>query len=145
MICAQINACKKASKHPKISLKDTAGGGSIFKLSNPKRKVFHTIDFEKCVYKNKHNETKCDFGLLHADSMFYIELKGSDVDRGIEQLLSTIYQTERCFKELKKKARLVITRFPSPEITLNTPSCKRLKRLVSNDLIIKQDVHTETI
>jgi hypothetical protein len=145
MICDQINECSIELKIPKKTLIDKKGGNSKYCIENMDRKSFYEIDFEECVYKNKQNDTKCDYGILCEQNVFYIELKGSDVKKGIKQLLATIVETKECFNGKKLKARLIVSKFPKPELIKQTKEYKDLVKIVNQNLIITQNIHTEII
>lgn len=145
MICNEINHCLNSFEIPRKTLRDKKGGNSKYLIENPNHKVFFEIDFEECVYKNRENDTKCDFGIQHENTMYYIELKGSDVKKGVEQLLSTINETERCFKNHTLSARLIVTKFQKPKLVKQTKEYKDLIKIVNQHLIITQNIFTEII
>lgn len=147
MICKEISNCKVISNHLKKTLIDKKGGRSRYIINNKSKLEYSIIDFENCVYKNRDNDTKCDFGLKASNSIFYIELKGSEVTQGIKQLSVTIKDTEKCFENLDKKARLVVSKFSKPEITYRTKEYRNLiKKIGSVDnFVIKQNEYTEII
>jgi hypothetical protein len=147
MICDKIKNCEEKENHSKRTIVDKKGGKSKYLIENKSRNEYSIIDFENCVYKNNHNDTKCDYGLKTENSAFYIELKGSDVLKGIKQLLVTVNETENCFHGMDKKARLIVTRFSSPKRTKLTNDYKNLvKKLGSvGDFVVKQNQYTEII
>ncbi|MEP6806564.1 MAG: hypothetical protein ABI892_18700 [Flavobacterium sp.] len=124
MICkAIVNSSKTYSKRNE-SLKDKKGGKSTYRFQNPLNKEYQLVDFEKDVFAN--DDTKCDYGIKTETEIFYIELKGCDVKKGIEQLLVTLNITEKCFPGLKSKARLIVTNFQKPALVRNTAEYKNL-------------------
>lgn len=147
MICDKIKDCKKSVNHSKKTLVDRKGGKSKYIVNNKLKSTYSIIDFENCVYENTQNDTKCDYGLKTDESIIYIELKGSDVVKGIKQLLITINETEKCFTGLGKKARLIITRFSKPKIAKQTKEYKDLIKKIGclKNLDIKQNEYTEII
>jgi hypothetical protein len=145
MICGEIQECSIAFEVPRKTLVDKKGGSSKYCVENPDRKKFFEIDFEEGVYKNRQQETKCDFGIQSDNSIYYIELKGSDVKKGIEQLLSTINDTGRCFIGKTIKARLIVTKFPKPDLVKQKKEYKDLIKIANKNLIITQNIHTERI
>lgn len=131
MICKQVDKCKgNELRHPVKPLKDPLGGDSNYKLKNPRREAFNLLEFEGCVYKNIKIGKRCDYGLLLGNTVIYIELKGSEAKEGIEQLISTIDDTEKCFRGFNKKVRL-ICKDSRPDITIKTKSYKRLAEKVN--------------
>jgi hypothetical protein len=147
MICNKIVDCQTSFNHPKKTLIDTKGGKSKYIIHNKSNYTYSIIDFENDVYKNKENDTKCDFGLKTTESFFYIELKGSDVVKGIKQLLVTLNETEKCFSDVNKKARLIVTRFSKPKIAKQTKEYKDLIKKIGSveGFVIKQNEYTEII
>ncbi len=160
MICNSINESLTPFKTKLKTFKDRKGGPSKYIVDNKSEGEFFEVDFEKNVYQNKQNDTKCDFGVKTDTTVYYIELKGSGVKGGINQLLSTIQETGNCFSKVKddgkevllvKKARLIVSKFPKPDLVRQSKEYKNLVKAVKfidrkNDhLIIKQNIYTETI
>ena len=142
MICDRIDKGKMAFNSSKKTLLDKKGGKSKYIISNPSNGDFSIIDFEKDIRKSE-NESICDFGMLTDDSFYYIELKGRSVEKGIKQLLTTIRLSNDCFPELSKKSRLVVSRFPNPNLAKKRKEYLDLKRL--SEVIVKQNQYTEII
>ncbi|QTD36228.1 hypothetical protein JL193_08600 [Polaribacter batillariae] len=150
MICNLIESCKVSVNHSKKTLIDKEGGKSKYLIHNKSTSNYSIIDFENCVYKGRQNDTKCDFGLKTETSIFYIELKGSDAIGGIKQLLATVNETEKCFSNIDKKARLIVTRFSKPKVAKQTKQTKEYKDLIKKigsveNFVIKQNAYTEII
>ncbi len=97
MICNSINESLTPFKTKLKTFKDRKGGPSKYIVDNKSEGEFFEVDFEKNVYQNKQNDTKCDFGVKTDTTVYYIELKGSGVKGGINQLLSNIQETGNCF------------------------------------------------
>lgn len=147
MICKEITNCEEGFNQSKKTLIDKKGGKSKYIIDNKSNSDYSIIDFENCVYKNKENDTKCDFGLKTTESIFYIELKGSDIVKGIKQLFTTANETEKCFDILHKKARLVVSKFSKPEVAYRTKEYRNLIKKIGsvNNFEIKQNQYTEII
>lgn len=146
MICNKIRGCEIKESHPIKVLKDRKGGKSIYRIENRSTSNFSIIDFENCVYEERQNDVKCDFGLKTDNSIYYVELKGSDVKNGITQLLETLAETEKCFKGLDKKIRLVATKFSKPNLVKKRREYKDLvKKVGLNNIVITQNIFTENI
>ncbi len=145
MICDEIINCSTSFEIPRKTLIDKKGGNSKYCIDNPDRKEFFEIDFEGGVYKNRNNDTKCDFGIQTKENIYYIELKGSDVKKGVEQLLSTINETEKCFKNHTIEARLIVSKFQKPQLVKQTKEYKDLVKKVNQKFIITQNTFTEII
>lgn len=147
MICGKINECKLDFNNAKKTLNDKKGGSSKYSIENKSKNIFYIIDFEKDIYKNQKNDRKCDFGLLTDKSVYFIELKGSDVNKGIKQLLETIIETENCFNKLNLKSRLIVSRFPKPNLLKKRKEYKDLVKKVGStkEVIISQNIFKEVI
>ena len=148
MICKKIESCKEKSSRQKFSYSDPKGGGSKYFIKNANKTIFYKLEYEHCVFeKEEHPKKKCDLGIVTATNSYYIELKGSHVNDGIKQLLSTIKATENCFKGLNKKARLIVSRVPDIKSTRNTKEYIALIKLINgpNHFVLKQNVYTENI
>jgi len=149
MICDKIKQCSTLTSDARKTLEDKKGCKSKLLIENNFKTEYSIIDFEAGVFNNE--ASKCDFGVLTNDKIFYIELKGSDVKKGIEQLLETINATERCFSTLDFKARLIVSKFQSPKIVKNTKEykdlVKKLKHIPNqnDNLVITQNVYTDKI
>lgn len=148
MICETIRNCSVANSNSKITLNDRKGGRSTYRLENPTNKKCEVIDFEKDVFSN--DVAKCDYGIRTESVIYYIELKGCEVQKGIKQLLETFTATEKCFDDLKPKARLIVTKFPKPGLVRNTAEYKNLVKKLKHvngkdDNLIIQTSFTENI
>lgn len=145
MICKKVKECYENHQKPEHTFSDSEGGNSRLLIENKDRKKFTIINFEHCVYKNRQNDSKCDYGFVTGDSIFYIELKGSEVAKGIKQILSTHNETNKCFEKLEPKARLVVSKFPKPDLVKRSKEYRDLARALNNDIVITQKVHKEKI
>lgn len=147
MICTKIEDCKQKLNNPKKTLVDKKGGKSKYLIANKSQSEYSIINFENCVYEDKQNDTKCDYGIETEDSIYYIELKGSDVIKGVKQILTTFNETEKCFGDKAKKARLIVTRFSKPKIAKQTKEYKDLIKKIGGveGFVIKQNEYTEVI
>lgn len=142
--CQDIENCFTKYSDTKKVLKDKKGGKSQLTIDNSSGFKFEIIDFEDCLYMGRETETKCDFGIRTNESIVYVELKGSDVKKGISQLTSTIHETKKCFEDLNIKARMIVTKFPKPNLVKQRREYIELFKLVKKDLIIKES-YTEQI
>lgn len=145
MICERIKECKKELNKPKDTFVDKIGCNSRYLIENKDRRTYYKIDFENCVYHDRKNDTKCDYGMIVNESVVFIELKGSDVKKGISQLLSTVNETKNCFNGMNLKARLIVSRNTAPNITTRSKDYRDLVRITNNPIIIKKDQYTEKI
>jgi len=151
MIIESIENCYVAFNDRKKTLKDKKGRNSKYLIENCKLEEFHQIDIEECVYKNNSQDTKCDFAIKTSHSVFFIELKGSNVTKGVNQLLETIKETKHCFQNLQLNARLIVSKFSKPDLVRQRKEYVELAKLVkykegkNKNLIIKQNIYTEVL
>jgi len=146
VIYERINDCKVEKNNSRLSLKDVkAVTKSKYSIVNDHRKSYHIIDIEGCVFQNENEIEKCDWAMEVENKIHYIELKGSDVSKGISQLLNTITETHQCFKLFSLKARLIVSKNPKPNIAKKNRKYIQLMKLVKNDFIIKQNEFIEII
>lgn len=77
------------------------------------------------------DDQKCDYLLLNCEkaSAFFIEIKGSDVEKAIEQIIASINALRTSLKSRIINARIVPTRVNTTQ--LNSSKYQRLKKLVS--------------
>ena len=148
MICEKINQFSIEKENKKLTLVDKKGGKSKYLIENNELKKFKQINFDEDIFTN--DDSKCDFGIKTDKNIFFIELKGCDVKSGLVQLLETIKATENCFLELNFKARLIVTKFPKPDLVKNTKQYKDLVKKVKhlerkNDNLVIKSSFTEKI
>ena len=79
------------------------------------------------------------------DSIFFVELKGSEVAKGIKQILSTYNETKKCFERLKPKARMVVSKFSKPDLVKRSKEYRDLAIALKSDIVITQKIHKEKI
>lgn len=147
--CNLINDCKVSKKNKKETLIDRgAKSKSKCLIENANEKEYIVIEFENCVYKSIQNEMKkCDYGIETENEIFYIELKGSDNNQGLKQLLSTVENTKDCFKingtnKLKElNSILVVSQKEKPE-NLDKITFKKLSKLIGKIPIIEKESRT---
>lgn len=152
--CGLIDNCKVSKNNRRETLVDKgAKSKSKCLIENPNTGEYNIIEFENCVYKNNQQEAKkCDFGIETKDDIYYIELKGSDNNQGLKQLLSTVENTRYCFKKeennrIKSKKLngiLVVTQTEKPE-NLDKITLKRLTILIGQKPIIEKNSYTINI
>ncbi|MBK7958201.1 MAG: hypothetical protein IPK03_08810 [Bacteroidetes bacterium] len=133
------NDCKRENGNKIIVLKDKKGGKSTFVLENLTKQLITEIDIENCVYKSKLLNLRCDFGIETNETIYFVELKGSDFHQGFKQLYETIIDMQHCFKGKQIKARLVLSTISKPEILKRDEYYRRLAKKIS--FIPKQNDH----
>lgn len=138
-----INNCEEVISSLNISLKEEK---SEYKVVNKQRKDILKYAVDGCIYKRGTQDTRCDYLLKIDNQLYFIELKGSDVKKGLEQLISSIKSLERYFEYEVIKARLITTKGIRPN-RLNTvkPYRDLLKLIGTNGLVLKKTPFKENI
>jgi hypothetical protein len=131
--CADIDNCKTAFNQRKLTLIDPkAASKSNCLIENNTEKEFSKIEFEQCVFNNS-NHLKCDYGIeIKDESIFYIELKGSDNNQGLKQLLETVTRSLRCYSSYNKEAILICSVVQKPE-NLDKITFRKLTKLIGKE------------
>ncbi len=84
--------------------------GKTFQLDNKESKVEVVgIKVDGCVFTKKDG-IKCDYllGVESKKKLFYIELKGTDIIKAIEQIETTISKTKSFYPNWVYEARIVL-------------------------------------
>ncbi len=121
--------------------------GQRMVLKNPNRKFINKIDVDKCVFKDDSSRKRCDFVFEIAEPMelvYYLELKGSKIAHGIEQLAATLgYFAER-HKGVPRRCVLIASSVPA----LNAGTQATMDRYYREHgvkLDIKRSAYTVTV
>lgn len=131
--CADINKCKTAFNQRRLTLIDPiAASKSSCLIENPFNKAFSRIEFEQCVFNNS-SHLKCDYGIeIKDESIFYIELKGSDNNQGLKQLLETATRTKHCYSSYNKEAILICSVVQKPD-NIDKITFRKLTKLIGKE------------
>ena len=104
---SKFGKCEEPTNNLLISLKERRS--KILFKNDAQRKV-RKITIDGCYIKN---ETCCDYLLINEEQTeHYVELKGSDLSRALEQIQATVQRVSECPKTKSKKAFIVTTRQP---------------------------------
>ena len=101
--------------------------GKKYQLNNTSDVIVRKVKVDKCLVQNI-GERRCDF-LMNADELtrvFFIELKGSDLNKAVNQIYSTIIYLKSEFKNYRIDARIVGSK-DVPGFK-NTPDYKKLAK-----------------
>lgn len=103
---------------PELVIKES-GARSKMVVKNPSGKQLCQILIDSCVIKDNKKE-KCDFLLEVSEAQqsdhYFIELKGKNFKKAVDQILSTISLLKAEIPS-KKHARIVLSAAPSPKLT----------------------------
>lgn len=125
-VCDHIANCSKEFNKKTHTLKDPKGTNSRYIYASSKDHKFYEISFDGCVFGD--DISKCDYGIKNEQKIYFIELKGSDLSGGMNQLLTTIQSTKNCFKGLKVEARLIVSGVKKPAIYKLTKEYRNLMK-----------------
>lgn len=131
----------------KLVLEETKGVQYI--VSNPIPLDYIVYNVDGGLIAN--NRTKqCDFAIYipFSNTVRFIELKGSNVEDGIEQLLQTIQVlvTTPCIEVSRLQVRIISRKVKSPAV--RSPKRTKLEKIVKangGDLLVKNISFTEVI
>ncbi len=124
----RIEACIEAQNHSEIKCEEKQ---SKFILLNPDRKKIDKIVVDGCIYKKGGSELRCDYALNYADITIFVELKGTDIKRAIDQILAT-YEDAK-FKINSRKFAVIVT----SKTTVDSTKVKQQKNKLMNKHKIK--------
>lgn len=107
-----INRCNELTSNKKIVLKENRREFIIENHSNFK---INKVRVDGCYITDG---SRCDYlvEIINSSSIervFYIELKGKDIEHAIEQLENTLKYCKAIHKEFKRECYIVLSRFPS--------------------------------
>ncbi len=116
MIEERLNQCEESKQDSVILLKEKK---SVYRLINSNNDRISIYEIDGCVYDAGSRETRCDYLLNTGDKLFFIELKGINVRKGLNQILTSIRKLKQYFNYDSINARIVTTRGQKPK-RLNT-------------------------
>lgn len=132
---AIIDNCEKIVSDRIIVLKEKKNK-SLYRAVNNQERNVSKYEVDGCIYKAGTNETRCDFLLETNQILYFIELKGSNIQKGLEQVLVSIKDLKQFFQYSLINARIITTRGTRPQ-RLNTYSEYRvLLRLIGKGSVI---------
>jgi hypothetical protein len=103
--------------------------GKKYQLNNVSGTTIRKVKSDKCLVQNK-DEKRCDF-LMDSDDLkrvFFIELKGSDLNKAVNQIFSTILYLKSEFMNYRIDARIVGSR--NVPLIRNVPDYLKLSKIV---------------
>jgi hypothetical protein len=147
-----FNVCVSIEKHTEVRnkkidiIQDKKAKSKVkYIIENKNQSEYKIIPFDNGVFKEIQSKTeKCDFGLVVENRVYFIELKGSDNNKALKQILETLKNTQSCFKKNEFCARVVTSNKQKPE-NLDKITESKIKKLTKNNLIISQNSYTEII
>ncbi len=107
-----------------------------FRLNNISEKEINEVRVDECLIKSGK---RCDW-LYEVDcegvkEVFYVELKGKDLNRALEQILETIKYCDKNHNHnsCKKRAYIVLSRYPKEDSSIQ----KKKKELIKKSIKLR--------
>ncbi|MCF6307631.1 MAG: hypothetical protein L3J09_06725 [Flavobacteriaceae bacterium] len=143
MIKERLNKCKESKTDSIILLKEKK---SIYRGINQNNKVVLKYKIDDCVYPLNSKEIRCDYLLKANNNLFFIELKGSDVKKGLNQLIVSISNLKQYFEFNSINARIVTTRGLKPKRLNTYKEYRNLIKLIGvKGIVLKNTPFEENI
>ncbi|MFC2092516.1 hypothetical protein ACFLSV_01325 [Bacteroidota bacterium] len=136
---SKFGDCEKKVTHKKIVLEENK---SKITFNNPKKQFVRVILIDGCVIKSG---VRCDNLVIDNISIeYFVELKGSDVNHAVDQIIRTIELTSNNPKSQHKYCFIISSRCPllSPEIQILK---KKFKKCYNAILIIKNTYYEHNL
>ncbi len=121
------------------------GKKTKFILINNGNKIVNGFIVDDCLLKLRIREEKCDYLFLIEEVRiaYFIECKGSDILKAVNQLNSTLDILSSDLLEYTLKAKIIPTKVYAPDMLTN--NYKKLRARLNGNLETKNIVCTETI
>lgn len=145
-VSSAINTCKELRLKKIDVLKDKKAKSKVtFTIINDLSKEYAVVPFDDCVFKQINDATKkCDYGLELEKNIYFIELKGSDNNQALKQILKTYELTKNHYFNSNFFARIVTSHKQKPE-NLDKITYRKIIKFTKNNLVIEQNSHKEII
>jgi hypothetical protein len=139
MACKPYDECFEfAEERMKIVTCEDARSDTKFIYKNNSKDFLTKYRVDGCLIKDKNS--KCDYLLLNCTKKisYFIELKGSDLIKAVEQIDRSITVLHQDFNDYTVEARIVLTRVNTTDLKSSKLISleRRLKKL--NGKLIKQ-------
>jgi len=138
-----MNECITTVTHKNIVFSDK-NSRCVFRIKNDQQRQIERHQVDGCLIKGEELK-KCDWLAVDvaSSSEIYIELKGKNIDKAVEQLCTSVEQLSTN-KKTKKLAYVIATRCPLSSAEIDELSAK-IWRSHKLDLVVKTMEHTESI
>lgn len=129
-----------------IVVRDKRGGRSKIIFENEKQELVKVVEVDDCEVKAGK---RCDFLVLHPtkiksqtiDNEYFIELKGSAVKHGCDQLEASINRLSENAKKKPKHAFVISSKSPLSSTEIQKIQ-RRFKKELNTKLIVKNKQYT---
>jgi hypothetical protein len=130
----QLIEALKASKKSKCFNSSTVAEehGKKFRLENKSKKTICRVTVDGCLINDEHTK-RCDylFKVCETEQHFLVELKGTDVSKAVEQIIST-------FDLVNKKLKLDSRHFEGIIVSSSIPRAAEQKFRVLKEKCLKK-------
>jgi hypothetical protein len=119
--------CADCNNNKIVVAQDEKNPKCEYRLINNSAKRVCKVTVDGCYVTE---DKRCDFLLIDCDSKaaFFIELKGSDVLKAVEQIDETINRFWHQMNGFIINGRIVSTKVPVPRLFMNNPKTQRLEK-----------------
>lgn len=135
-----IDDCEEIVSHSSIVLREKK---SKYKALNNQQIDISKYKVDGCIYKSGSNEKRCDYLLKVNQRLYFIELKGSDVKKGLEQILTSIRSLTPYLNYNSINARIITTRGIKPNRLNTYKEYRSLLALIGKEGIILRNTPFE--
>jgi hypothetical protein len=112
------------------------GDKTIYILENNDKKTVSKFVVDDCLLKDLGENEKCDYLFVHSKVSIFVELKGSNVPKAINQLISSItHLRNRIGGALF--GRIVCSKFKKAPAIKGSREYRQLVKLTNDNLVIK--------
>lgn len=144
-ICTTISDAMQITRDSKPKFVDPKiGAKSVYYIENTEKKAIKYVDVEKNLFQDSKYQ-KCDFIIESDQTVRYLELKGSDIKAGFDQLSKTIEMTKICFMSKIIQARIISSKSSDAPKLRTTNLYINLQKLTNNNFKIEKSGFTEKI
>lgn len=133
--------CVVDSKQTKFTV---YGDKTCYEINNERKIALTKRAIDSCVLRTKSELEKCDYLFMYENLNCFVELKGSDVEKAIRQIVSTIsYLKDRITGDIK--ARIVCSRFKKAPDVKSSRGYQQLMKMTKRDFLIRNVYLKESI
>ncbi|QHI37978.1 hypothetical protein IMCC3317_33610 [Kordia antarctica] len=128
-----IDNCKETVTDRNIVLREKK---SIYRAINRTNESILIYKVDGCIYKPSNIETRCDYLLNANQKLYFIELKGSNVQKGLRQVLISINNLVKHLNNSSVNARIITTRGTKPKRLNTYKEYRDLIKLIGKEGIV---------
>ena len=137
-----ITDCSKLSSNKIIAVSENKRKFTILNSSELK---INKVEVDGCYMKSG---LKCDylFEIINKEiiAVFYVELKGKNIEHAIKQLVSTVSHCKTTHKDIKKECYIIASRIPKSSTSAQNLK-KEFKRKYKIQLFIDTSLKEVTV